>query len=49
MVKGLTTFSLDIEVIEELKKEKNKSNLVNSYLRHYFNLKKKSKEDGKAK
>ena len=32
------SFSLDTDVAEELKKEKNQSDLINSYLRHYFGL-----------
>mgnify|MGYP001603036012 CR=1 FL=1 len=36
--------SIDVEVAELLKKEKNKSLLINSYLRHYFELNSKSEE-----
>ncbi len=39
MVKGLCTFSLDIEIVKALKEIKNKSKLVNSYLRKYLKLK----------
>ncbi len=45
MVKGLCTFSLDIEVIKSLKKIKNKSKLINSYLIKY--LKKRRDETTK--
>ena len=44
MVKGLVTFSLDIEVITELKKEKNKSALINSYLIDYFRIRKENEK-----
>jgi len=40
-MKGNITLCLDFEVIIELKKEKNKSALINSYLRNYFSLNKK--------
>ena len=33
------TFSLDIDVIIAMKEEKNKSTLINNYLKHYFKLK----------
>ena len=39
MVKGLCTFSLDIEVIKFLKQIKNKSKLVNSYFKKHFKIK----------
>lgn len=42
MLKATKTFSLDVDVVEELQKEKNQSLLINSYLRNYFNLDKKS-------
>ena len=38
MVKGLKTFYLDIEVLQELKKIKNSSTLINTYLRSYFSI-----------
>lgn len=44
------TFYLDIEVVQELKKIKNKSALVNNYLRHYFEIPQNiGKEELKAK
>ncbi len=46
MAKGLCTFSLDIEIVEALKQIKNKSKLINSYLRKYLKL--KSNETTKA-
>jgi hypothetical protein len=45
MVKGLKTFYLDVEIIQELKKIKNPSTLVNSYLRNYFSLPQNLKEE----
>jgi hypothetical protein len=33
---------LDLDVAKELEKEKNASALVNSYLRHYYNLEKQN-------
>lgn len=37
-MKGLKTFYLDTDVLLELKKVKNSSALINSYLRHYLEL-----------
>jgi len=44
-MKTLKTFSLDIDVAKELEKEKNQSLLINSYLRKYFELDKKSLDE----
>ncbi len=41
-MKTSVTLSLDTEVAEELRKEKDKNSLVNSYLRNYFELGAKS-------
>ncbi len=43
-MKTNVTISIDIEVAIEFKKEKNKSALINSYLKNYFEL---DKKDGK--
>ena len=40
MTKSLLTVSIDSEIMELLKKEKNKSALINSYLINYFQLNK---------
>lgn len=32
------TISIDVDVAEKLKEEKNKSDLINAYLRNYFGL-----------
>ena len=37
-MKGLKTFYLDMEILQELKKIKNPSSLVNSYLKNYFSI-----------
>ena len=37
-------FNVDIKVALELKKEKNRSALVNSYLLNYYNLNEKKEE-----
>ncbi|MDD4761716.1 MAG: hypothetical protein PHZ25_01700 [Candidatus Pacebacteria bacterium] len=37
-MKKTITINLDVEVVEELQKEKNYSALINSYLRNYFEL-----------
>ena len=36
------TICVDIEVARKLREEKNKSQLINSFLRKYFNLKPKN-------
>jgi hypothetical protein len=37
-MKGLKTFYLDMEILQELKKIKNPSLLVNSYFKNYFSI-----------
>lgn len=41
-MKVTKTFSLDLEVYQQLEKEKNMSLIVNSFLKHYFELDKPS-------
>jgi hypothetical protein len=38
-------FSLDIDIAYKLAEEKNRSALINSYLRHYYNLNKEEKKE----
>lgn len=37
-MKMIINFSLDEEVVRELKKEKNRSSLINAYLLNYYNI-----------
>ena len=44
-MKVCKTFSIDYELIEFLNKEKNMSDIINSYLTNYYGLKKKEKDE----